>query len=90
MGDEHDAGEWSWGPEDNSNGGDPDPVGEMNKRSAETPALQQGKLRHTNLKSKSVGVGGVFLKHQKQVRFQQINNQGLRQLFLTVSWDLHG
>ena len=44
MGDDHDAGEWSWGPEDNSNGGDPDPVGEMNKRSAETPALQQGKL----------------------------------------------
>jgi len=41
MGDDHDAGEWSWGPEDNSNGGDPDPVGEMNKRSAETPALQQ-------------------------------------------------
>ena len=49
MGDDHDAGEWSWGPEDNSDGGDPDPVGEMNKRSAETPALQQGKLRHTNL-----------------------------------------
>ena len=47
MGDDHDAGEWSWGPEDNSNGGDPDPVGEMNKRSAETPAVQQGKLRYT-------------------------------------------
>ena len=28
-----------------------------------------------------------FLKHQKQVRFQQTHNQGLRQLSLTVSWD---
>ena len=25
----------------------------------------------------------------KKVRFQQTYNQGLRQLFLTVSWDLH-
>ena len=26
----------------------------------------------------------------KRVRFQQTYNQGLRQLFLTVSWDLRG
>ena len=33
---------------------------------------------------------GLFkIKDQwKQVRFQQTHNQGLRQLFLTVSWDL--
>ena len=29
-----------------------------------------------------------FLKHQKQVRFQQTHNQSLRLLFLTMSWDL--
>ena len=29
-----------------------------------------------------------FSEQQKQVRFQQTHNQGLRQLFLTVSWDL--
>ena len=29
-----------------------------------------------------------FLEQQKQVCFQQTYNQGLRQLFLTVSWDL--
>ena len=29
-----------------------------------------------------------FLKQIKQVRFQQTLNQGFRQLFLTVSWDL--
>ena len=32
---------------------------------------------------------GQFLEQQKQVRFQQTHNQGLRQLFCTVSWDLH-
>ena len=29
-----------------------------------------------------------FLEQRKLVRFQQTHNQGLRQLFLTVSWDL--
>ena len=29
-----------------------------------------------------------YLEQQKQVRFLQTCNQGLRQLFLTVSWDL--
>ena len=29
-----------------------------------------------------------FSEPQTKVRFQQTHNQGLRQLFLTVSWDL--
>ena len=29
-----------------------------------------------------------YSEQQKQVRFQQMHNQGLRQLFLTMSWDL--
>ena len=29
-----------------------------------------------------------FSKQQKQVRFQQTHNRGLRPLFVTVSWDL--
>ena len=31
-----------------------------------------------------------FLEELKQVFFQQTHNQGLRQLFLTVSWNLQG
>ena len=30
----------------------------------------------------------ILLEQQKQVRFQQTHNQGLRQLLLTLSWDL--
>ena len=29
-----------------------------------------------------------FLEQRKEVRFQLTHNQGLHQLFLTVSWDL--
>ena len=32
--------------------------------------------------------GGQHLEQRKQLRFLQMHNQGLRQLFLTVSWDL--
>ena len=34
------------------------------------------------------GLKGPGPSLQKQVHFQQMHNKGLRQLFLTVSWDL--
>ena len=46
-------------------------------------------LKQVNKKTTGVqGVPSQVSELQKWVRFQQTHNCGLRQLFLTVSWDL--
>ena len=47
-------------------------------RLSKTPQRQGGSCRPPS----------QFLEQRKQVRFQQRHNQGLRQLFLTLSWNL--
>ena len=49
----------------------------------------QGPISRGHFQGGSRGARALqFLEQRKQVHFQQTHNQGLRQLFLTVSWDL--
>ena len=53
------------------------------------PILERSKYGKKKSYQSGGGAGpSQFSEQQKQVRFQQTHNQSLRQLFLTVSWDL--
>ena len=78
------------GPAEGNSEGD-GPAAEGGRSSHLGPQLRHVYCRRLpGLLTNSILFGGLFkIKDQcKKVRFQQTHNQGLRQLLLTVSWDL--
>ena len=50
-------------------------------------SIKQGTQILSHIYAKKIGLDSGGLDLWKKVRFQQTHNQGLRQLFLTVSWE---